>query len=298
MIRRNKKMPNWVFNTLRIRKKDLDKVLDENNEVDFNILMPMPEELKRTISGGNIRKCMAYSYLEEHTLKDFKNSGYWDEAKGLDGINGRSGKQDILNALEERIGKNPQMYNDEAHYEERKNENGCMGTYLVKEDYGHTIKEIGDHYLALREKYGVCDWYAWSNRSWGTKWNACDTYVENMDKIGSYGDNDIVAVSFNTPWCVPGGWLQTLAEKAPFHLVWEEEQGFRGIMENNNPEAELTDTELPEIQYEENEEGDYVRAEDEYGENWTDYLFDEKFSDISPEVFERWDNIRQDEMEL
>ena len=41
-------MPNWVDNYLTVKKEDLKYILNEKNEVDFEILIPMPEELRNT----------------------------------------------------------------------------------------------------------------------------------------------------------------------------------------------------------------------------------------------------------
>lgn len=35
-------MPNWCYNTLKFSKKDAHLILNKDNEVDFNILVPEP----------------------------------------------------------------------------------------------------------------------------------------------------------------------------------------------------------------------------------------------------------------
>ena len=56
-------------------------------------------------------------------------------------------------------------------------------------------------------KYGETGWYDWRKRHWGTKWNACDCS----------------GWEFQTAWCAPGAWLETLAKKCDFILVFADE---------------------------------------------------------------------------
>lgn len=62
-------MPNWVYNTVIVSKKDLPKfkeLLVNKGQVDFNKLIPMSDEL-------NIEN-YAYTYNEKTTLKDVIDS--------------------------------------------------------------------------------------------------------------------------------------------------------------------------------------------------------------------------------
>ena len=47
----------------------------------------------------------------------------------------------------------------------------------------------------LKAKYGADNWYDWSINNWGTKWNACDTEVEQRDGTLIY--------RFDTAWDAP-----------------------------------------------------------------------------------------------
>ena len=46
-----------------------------------------------------------------------------------------------------------------------------------------------------RKKYGLNNWYDWSSKNWGVKWNACDTIV--------YDDDESITIKFQTPWGAP-----------------------------------------------------------------------------------------------
>jgi hypothetical protein len=43
-------MPNWSYNTLTASDEVLKQIVDENGEIDFNTIVPMPKELEGTVS--------------------------------------------------------------------------------------------------------------------------------------------------------------------------------------------------------------------------------------------------------
>ena len=62
------------------------------------------------------------------------------------------------------------------------------------------------------------DWYDWSVNNWGTKWDACESYINN-------NDIDYFSVSFDTAWAPPVDWLKNIAIDYPdleFELEYEE----------------------------------------------------------------------------
>ena len=64
------------------------------------------------------------------------------------------------------------------------------------------------------------NWYDWHCDFWGTKWNACESNIEERD-------NGLVYVYFDTAWAPPMRWVEKLASLGqPFILHWTEEQGF------------------------------------------------------------------------
>ena len=81
-----------------------------------------------------------------------------------------------------------------------------------------------------RKLYGTNNWYDWCCTRWGTKWNACDEYMETEDVL-----------VFNTAWSCPMPVLDKLAELCYKHDVeftgkWaDEDTGFNtGIFECDN----------------------------------------------------------------
>lgn len=72
----------------------------------------------------------------------------------------------------------------------------------------------------LMTKYGVNNWYDWSVKYWGCKWDASSD--ETWEGSEGY-------VSFSTAWNPPEAFIKSLSKKHPEELIaveWEEEQGF------------------------------------------------------------------------
>lgn len=55
------------------------------------------------------------------------------------------------------------------------------------------------------EKYGYSSWYNFTTQVWGTKWDACDIELENIN-------DTIVIMHFDTAWSPPMGIYRALEE--------------------------------------------------------------------------------------
>lgn len=86
--------------------------------------------------------------------------------------------------------------------------------------------EEAKKYLSNVEKHGHGDWYTWSIDNWGTKWNAYDGYVNEVEE-------DCFIVFFYTAWSPPMPVLEKICELFPFLTIemeyQEEGMGFAGI---------------------------------------------------------------------
>ena len=75
------------------------------------------------------------------------------------------------------------------------------------------------------EKYSYGNWYEWSCKNWGTKWNAYDGYVNEVS-------DECFQVSFCTAWSPPMPVIQKMGEKFPelyIEMEYQEEgMGFAG----------------------------------------------------------------------
>jgi len=96
------------------------------------------------------------------------------------------------------------------------------GTHPMPEDLnitkGTQTQDEKEQAILNKAKYGYTDWYDWHLGEWGTKWDACESYINN---------NDIhyFSVSFDTAWAPPINWLINIAMDYPdleFELEYEE----------------------------------------------------------------------------
>lgn len=245
-------MPNWVYNTLTINKKDKDFVLDADGNVDFNIIKPMPDTIRKTISPA--RTETIYLYLSEKdtvTVSKDLLAKYEIDEKSIE----RARK--ILNDYtphESEFGP----YNDRKK--------------LTHDEYVDESYELGKRYVLNKDNYGVYDWYEWSYRNWGVKWNASDS--------DWYAYEDYLNIRFDTPWGYPDEWLKALKEKCPFHLAWEEEQGYRGVVYTLCEEDEryICSEDMEMLEWVENEDGDCETVDNgNYGECWQEYCLNAVF---------------------
>ena len=67
------------------------------------------------------------------------------------------------------------------------------------------------------------EWYGWSNKQWGTKWDCYEEQCHHSEQYTSY--------SFDTAWSPPFPWIQKVSRKFPhleFNITWAEEGGGGG----------------------------------------------------------------------
>lgn len=238
-------MPNWVFNTLTVEKKYKDLIVGENNRVDFNKLNPMPETFHDTIAP--VRKDAIYLYLSEKGKKKVMPSTLMKY--GID--------RDDINAVTKLLEDDTPKYSNFGPFNDRKQ--------LTHDEYVDEFYDLGKRYVFNMENYGIYDWYEWSYKHWGVKWNASESdYYEN---------GKLIVFNFDTPWGYPDAWLEELAKKCSFHLAWEEEQGYRGIVFSNG-HGDIEEEEMEMLEWD--EDGECIETGD-YGDCWQEYCLDAVF---------------------
>ena len=189
-------MPNWVCNHLIIRGNNavevMNSLLSENSEsengydVDFNKIIPMPEDLK--IESGSVTRDCAKLYVNamlEGCDAYKKYAALYVQAFG----------KDLAMSEDEQI---KTMEYVMLHKDYEKN---CPMFQTKADAYAYGKKAL-DNY----EKYGAKDWYDWSIQNWGTKWNALDTIVNDPGEANVY---------FHTAWSAPLPFLDALSQKYP-----------------------------------------------------------------------------------
>lgn len=115
------------------------------------------------------------------------------------------------------------------------------------EKYGERYIDNGDKHLQHTVHDEWFNWYDWHCVYWGTKWNACDTYIID--------DNTIY---FDTAWAEPEPIWQALTEKyegIELEVVATYEDGWRTY--SKWIDGEQIEYEERELQWDDNIE-DYV----------------------------------------
>lgn len=175
---------NDVLRLIANAKGDHDASSNESNNLDFNRLVPMPDELRNTSSPVRIQ-------TQEEIDKIWAE---WRKAK------------------------------------EAKADSGPMGlhSFEMERPFGLGITQA--KYDELIAKYGCADWYNWSVRNWGTKWNAYD--VGEWEVI-DVDENTVKAVIYyETAWSPATELWCAVSENYPtlefFHEFADEGGGFLG----------------------------------------------------------------------
>lgn len=166
-------MPNYVYNQIEIQgdQKEIDDLLknvaSDKNYFDFEKIIPIPGSLK--IDSGTISDRIYAIYLYENKI---------DEDPLKEYLSYSFIKNEGITTLEE-------VYD-----------------YFVKKVnyYNRDMcKQIHDN----MEKYGSKDWYEWSCKNWGTKWNSSES-----DVIGNF-------ITFQTACSTPSPIIEKLSIDYP-----------------------------------------------------------------------------------
>ena len=196
-------MPNWVRNRLTIRGPQYKEVLHQittfDNEkhkvvLDFNKITPMPESIAKMESSTRVPE---YMNLFLNSIKNTDEFKKYISAIVLNGGNYFGMKEDEFREKLKEIAEEKDWKGNKRF----ENEQAVL-------NYGRMAL---DNIL----NYGVVDWYDWSIRNWGTKWNARETVIE---------DNVIL---FDTAWSPVPELMRKLSSMFPenlFEYDFSEEQ--------------------------------------------------------------------------
>ena len=227
-------MPNWTYNRIKCKKEIGDKLLtikDDIYSLDFNKLIPMPEDLK--LDAGSIESdsisCYYLSLNDDEKYKLMKllkskeiffYHDYWNKYK-----------KDIkyYESNPDKLKNNKDNFNGLIDFDDKKHFNN--------------LAELGKQYIENIKKYGYPQWYDWCVENWGTKWNVED------DVDVSYNKNtDEYDITFDTAWSVPSGIVEKYSEfcnDEEFYWEYEDEDyDETHILRKIN--GEIIDTILPD----------------------------------------------------
>jgi hypothetical protein len=217
-------MPNWVKNRIIVGNCRAIEVLKEkygtkdsegNIGFDFQKVIPMPEEL--SIEFGSRNSDGLGLYLS--TINpDCDYLGSPDEKV----------TPEEFEVAKMRCSLHPMVFDSALSKSEVES---------LKEKYkGDELKkvvELGKKCLENAEKYGAMNWYEWSIKNWGTKWNSSCTV---------FGDKTI---EFDTAWDPATPVIQKISEQNPeikmAFMYADEEIGYHtGYMLITNGHVDLS----------------------------------------------------------
>ena len=272
-------MPNWVFNSLNDYPKEVyDKYKSDDRDIDFNKIIPEPEEISNSVSSSfnDVAKAIyKYNHKSEDELMFL--SPLYKTVKGFrDRVITNVGEKAINNpdkSLNEILKDDDNKYFKDSYNEyinvfgmnngSRRNiSESELSNYIeIQEDKFknsklrdndndldkfNTLNDLGENLVGLEEKYGFDNWYDWRCANWGTKWNACDSnYNEELQSL-----------QFNTAWSIPYPIIAKIADDNPSLRLdgySEEENGWfdeyttdNGIVSVNNSGDNIYDEETDE----------------------------------------------------
>lgn len=195
-------MPNYVKNIINFSgsKENLENLIaylgqGKRTTLDFDLILPVPEELKGTDCNTDKMGVAVAEYLVDGTFT-------WLDLKS-------SFHETIRAAMEATLKK--KFPNDNELVK------AYMG-YLLKNPnlpnyYWKSCIKLYNNY----KKYGYTNWYPWQVDNWGTKWNAVEP--DSLDvlvpwKTSARGNYSMQYV-FNTAWAMPAPVIKKLSSLFP-----------------------------------------------------------------------------------
>lgn len=143
---------------------------------------------------------------------------------------GEDGYRAYMKFLEESKGKSERQ---KARLEE-----------MYRTSVGDESWLLGMSYHANKRLTGSANWYDWCCNNWGTKWNACDAYMEDPFPGERY-----LHVSFQTAWSAPRGLIQKLSKILSGVTVeheWSDEDIGSNVGSVKLRDGKVVDFNLPE----------------------------------------------------
>lgn len=207
-------MPNWVKNRLTITGKNAKKIiktlltkdeLEPNRKTfDFNKITPMPKSLD--IEAGSLTNTCIELYMTYlNPMVDYYGKDKMDINKFL--------------KIKNRLNSQRPLFPYDFQYAPTKIQQVIknLAKYYKHNHAEKAALELGKIAIDNVSAYGYKDWYDWSIANWGTKWNACDTYIKGN------------VIEFDTAWSPVPKVIERLSKMYPDleidYLYAEEQMG-------------------------------------------------------------------------
>ena len=181
-------MPNYVIN--KVTCDDMDELkkllLNKDENVDFNIVIPRPEELDITSGSHSYDIPSRYFHTEEAERKLAKQRRIIGNVLEILYNNTMTQEEFVRKVMaDEKLIKKIKAFKG---WYSRKSKN--IKYAMKKKELTETLENYIKGFFNIK-RYGERDWYDRSIENWGTKWNAGDTVV--------YSD----VIEFQTAWSTP-----------------------------------------------------------------------------------------------
>lgn len=181
-------MPNYVKNVVTCANMDELKklLLNENGEVDFNIVIPKPKDLDITSGSHSYDMPSKYFFTEEAKRKLEKQRRIIGNVLEMFYDDTMTQAEFVQKVLEDK--KLIKTIKTFKGWRSRRSKN--VQYVMKKKELAEALENYIKGFFNLK-RYGETDWYEWSIKHWGTKWNGYETVV------------DCGAIQFETAWSTP-----------------------------------------------------------------------------------------------
>lgn len=181
-------MPNHIINVVTCDKMNKLKklLLNEKGEVDFNIVIPRPKDLDIESGSHSYDTPSKYFFTEEAKRKLEKQRRIIGNVLEMLYDDTMTQAEFVQKILEDK--KLIKTIKTFKGWRSRRSQNTQY--VMKKKELDEALENYIKGFFNLK-RYGETDWYEWSIKHWGTKWNGYETVV------------DCCGIEFQTAWSTP-----------------------------------------------------------------------------------------------
>lgn len=195
-------MPNWITNIVTPTNKDdwgklKELLLNDEGAVDFNKVFPVNDDLH--ITAG------CYEYINPNGyVSSFSQITLDKQEERITPIlsviyNDTISQEDFVQCfVETQLKDMKKVFKEVYSIHDVATKNGL-----------ENILNIVKGYFNLR-RYGYVNWYEVQNTKWGTKWNACESRI----------DEGTMQIEFETAWSCPFPILAEISKSVPLTVAF------------------------------------------------------------------------------
>lgn len=280
-------MPNWAYQEIHCKnKEDLQKLRkafstdpnDDDADIDFNKIIPMPKSIELTKSPSNFNAVTFFLMPEKILPLEEVNLKIDEFAKTLENpIHKRLPNKIVKKLIKFKVDSEGEMFKKDIT-------DGLINPlasnefleYCRKFNLKPTFENYGKQMLYNFMMYGAHNWYNWSILYWDTKWNASYTIWTDT------------SVYFQTAWGPAINPIVKASEilQIPLFVEWAEEQftEYGGCVEIEN--GQIINNEI----YDKDPEKLFITSARLIDPDQENFRFDEKRHEIVSEWgFENYD---------